>query len=57
MIPPFTFTPTMRTFLLLALCVTGFWFGLNSSLDDMTQADCRNGVQRACQQIQRGSLQ
>lgn len=57
MIPPFTFTPTMRTFLLLALCVTGFWFGLSSSLDDMTQADCRNGVQRACQQIQRGSLQ
>jgi hypothetical protein len=42
----------MRTiFTSSTLCLAlmaGAWFCLTSTLDDMTRADCRAGIQRAC---------
>lgn len=35
------------------LIFAGFWFALNSTLHDMTQADCRRGVIQACEALQR----
>jgi hypothetical protein len=36
------------------LCVglgVGFWYSLTTSLTDMTRADCRAGIDRACAQL------
>ena len=50
-------TPTMRPFLdSSTLCLAlglGFWYALTSTLTDMTQRDCKAGVQRACDQLKR----
>ena len=54
-------TPTMRPFItssILCLGLTaGFWFSLTSTLTDMTIKDCRAGVQRACDQLQKEGVQ
>lgn len=45
----------MRSFLSTsALCLTltaGFWYCLTTTLDKMTEADCRAGIQRACDSL------
>lgn len=45
----------MRTFFSAsALCLTltaGFWYCLTTSLDQMTAADCRAGIQKACDSL------
>lgn len=54
-------TPTMRTILLgSTLCLgltAGFWYSLTSTLTDMTIRDCRAGVQKACNQLQKDGVQ
>lgn len=48
------------TFVSAVLCVTfaaAFWYGLTSSLTDMTRIDCRAGVQRACDQLHQAGEQ
>lgn len=45
----------MRSFLpATALCLTltaGFWYCLTTTLDQMTAADCRAGIQKACDSL------
>jgi hypothetical protein len=36
---------------LLALLGGAFWVSLTSTLDQMTERDCRLGVQAACEQL------
>jgi hypothetical protein len=51
----------MRTILLgSTLCLgltAGFWYSLTSTLTDMTIRDCRAGVQKACNQLQKDGVQ
>jgi len=51
----------MRPFItstILCLGLTaGFWYSLTSTLTDMTIKDCRAGVQRACDQLQKDGVQ
>lgn len=47
-------TTTMRTTYASVLClglVVGFWYCLTTSLTDMTKADCKAGIQQACDQL------
>lgn len=49
----------MRASYASVLCLglaVGFWYCLTSSLTDMTKADCRAGVQRACEQLNRDGV-
>lgn len=46
--------PFLASFTLCLALGLGFWYALTSTLTDMTQRDCKAGVQRACDQLQRG---
>jgi len=38
---------------LLALLGGAFWVSMTSTLDQMTERDCRLGVQAACEELKR----
>lgn len=51
----------MRTILIGGtLCATltaAFWYGLTTTLTDMTQRDCQAGIERACLQLKKDGVQ
>lgn len=49
----------LKFLLTFALCLSigaGFWYALTSTLTDMTKADCRAGVELACEQLNRDEV-
>ena len=49
----------LKFLLTFTLCLSigaGFWYALTSTLTDMTKADCRAGVKRACDQLNRDEV-